>query len=259
MSDYPTPNFSIDLNDQVALVTGATAGLGQRFARVLAACGAKVAITGRRGERLDALAAEIRAAGGDCEPVRMDMTDREQIRAGVNQAEQALGTVTILVNNAGIPDAQYATRIDDELFDRVMDTNLEGPWILSCAVADRLIKAQLPGRIINIASMAAFDVQSTLPSSLYATTKAAVVRMTEAMAVEWARFQINVNGIAPGTFASEMVDGMLERVGDFSQYFPRKRICDPAQMDSTLLFLASPSSDCVTGTVIKVDDGQLGR
>ncbi len=259
MSDYPTPIFSIDLSGQVALVTGATAGLGQRFARVLSACGAKVAITGRRRERLDALAEEIRAAGGECEPVTMDMTDREQIRAGLDKAEQALGQVTILVNNAGIPDAQYATKIDDEMFDRVMDTNLEGPWILGCAVAERLMKAQQPGKIINIASMAAFDIQSSMPSALYSTTKAAVVRMTEAMAVEWAKFHINVNAIAPGTFASEMVEGMLQRVGDFSQYFPRQRICDPAQMDSTLLFLVSPSSDCVTGTVIKVDDGQLPR
>lgn len=259
MSTYPTPNFSIDLTGQVAMVTGATAGLGRRFASVLAACGAKVAITGRRKERLDALAEEIRAAGGECEPVAMDITDREQIRAGLDQAERALGTVTILINNAGIPDAQYASKIDDEMFDRVLNTNLEGPWILSCAVANRLMSAKQPGRIINIASMAAFDVQSSVPAALYATTKGAVVRMTEAMAVEWARFHINVNAIAPGTFASEMVDGMVDRLGDFSQYFPRKRICDPAQMDSTLLFLASPSSDCVTGAVIKIDDGQLGR
>ena len=157
------------------------------------------------------------------------------------------------------PGARHSLEIDDAMFDTVMNTNLEGPWILSCAVAERLMQAGMPGRIINIASMAAFDVQSTMPSALYATTKGAVVRMTEAMAVEWAKFHINVNVIAPGTFASEMVEGMLERVGDFSQYFPRKRICNPAQMDSTLLFLASPSSDCVTGTVIKVDDGQLGR
>ena len=218
-----------------------------------------MAITGRRKERLDALAEEIRAAGGECEPVAMDITDREQIRAGLDQAERALGTITILINNAGIPDAQYASKIDDEMFDRVLNTNLEGPWILSCAVANRLMSAKQPGRIINIASMAAFDVQSSVPAALYATTKGAVVRMTEAMAVEWARFHINVNAIAPGTFASEMVDGMVDRLGDFSQYFPRKRICDPAQMDSTLLFLASPSSDCVTGAVIKIDDGQLGR
>jgi len=259
MKDYPTPNFSTDLSGEVALVTGATSGLGRRFARVLAVCGAKVAITGRRRERLDALAGEIRGFGGECEPIPMDMTDRAQIRAGLDRAVQALGEVTILVNNAGVPDAQYATKIDDRMFDQVMNTNLEGPWILSCAVAERLMQAQRPGRIINIASMAAFDIQSSVPSALYSTTKSALVRMTEAMAVEWARFNINVNAIAPGTFASEMVDGMLQRVGDFSQFFPRQRICDPAQMDSTLLFLASPSSECVTGTVVKVDDGQLGR
>lgn len=259
MSDFPTPNFSIDLSGQVALVTGATSGLGRRFAQVLARCGAKVAISGRRVERLESLAAEIRASGGECEPVAMDMTDRGQVRAGLDEAEAALGRVTILVNNAGIPDAQLATRIDDVLFDQVVNTNFEGPWILSCAVAERLRKAKEPGRIINIASMAAFDVQHAMPSALYATTKGALVRMTEVLAVEWSKFNINVNAIAPGTFSSEMVDNMVERVGDFSSHFPRRRICDPAQMDSTLLYLVSPSSDCVTGTCIKVDDGQLGR
>ncbi|MDP5052769.1 MAG: SDR family oxidoreductase, partial [Congregibacter sp.] len=94
---------------------------------------------------------------------------------------------------------------------------------------------------------------------LYSITKAAVVRMTEALAVEWSRYHINVNCIAPGAFSSEMMDGMLERMGDISKMFPRGRICDPAQMDSTLLFLLSPSSECVTGTVIKIDDGQGSR
>lgn len=253
------PNFSIDLTGHNALVTGATSGLGYRFAQVLASCGAKVAVVGRRTERLEALAESIKAEGGECVPVTMDMTDRQQVRDGFKAAETALGTIDILVNNAGVPDAQRATRIDDQLFDTVMNTNLEGPWFLSCAFAEQLRQAQRPGRIINIASMAAFDVQSNMPSSLYATTKAALVRMTEAMAVEWAKFHINVNAIAPGTFSSEMVDGMIERVGDFSQYFPRQRICEPSQMDSTLLFLVSPSSECVTGTCIKVDDGQLGR
>ena len=259
MSEFSTPNFSIDLSGDVALVTGATSGLGDRFARVLSSCGAKVAITGRRVDRLEALAKEIRAGGGECEPVAMDMTDREQIRAGLAQAENSLGTVNLLVNNAGIPDAQRATRIDDALFDQVVNTNLEGPWMLSCAVAERLMKEKRPGRIINIASMAAFLTQASVSAALYSTTKGALVRMTESLAVEWARFNINVNAIAPGTFSSEMVDGMLERVGDFSQHFPRARICDPAQMDSTLLFLASPSSECITGTCIKVDDGQMGR
>lgn len=259
MADFPLPNFTIDLSGQVAFVTGTTSGLGARFARVLAACGASVALTGRRAERLEALAQEIRADGGTCAPIVMDMTDREAIRAAFAEAEATLGLATILVNNAGIPDAQYIARMDDALIDKVFDTNLIGPWVLSTEFARRLIEAKQPGRIVNISSMAAYNTTGQSAASLYSTTKAAVVRMTEAMATEWARFHINVNGIAPGAFSSEMMDGMLARIGDISKMFPRGRICDPAQMDSTLLFLVSPSSECVTGTVIKIDDGQGSR
>lgn len=259
MTHFPLPNNSCDLSGQVALVTGATSGLGHRFARVLAASGARVVACGRREERLESLAQEIREAGGICQPVTMDMTSRESIRAALSEAEDALGTVQILVNNAGIPDAERAIKMPDALTDAVFDTNLTGPWTLSVGVAQRLIAQGLPGRIVNIASIAAFHVTGALATTLYATTKSAVVRMTEAHAVEWARNHINVNCIAPGAFSSEMMDGMLERVGDISQGFPRKRICDPAQMDSTLLFLVSPASECVTGTVIKIDDGQGPR
>jgi NAD(P)-dependent dehydrogenase (short-subunit alcohol dehydrogenase family) len=112
---------------------------------------------------------------------------------------------------------------------------------------------------VNIASMAAFSTSPNSAAVLYSTTKLAIVRMTESLAVEWARNNINVNAIAPGCFSSEMLDGMLERIGDISQSFPRKRICQPEQMDSTLLFLVSPSSECVTGTCIKIDDGQGSR
>jgi NAD(P)-dependent dehydrogenase (short-subunit alcohol dehydrogenase family) len=258
MTEYATPNFSTDLTGQVALVTGTTSGLGRRFAMVLAACGAKVALTGRRVDRLDALAEEIRAAGGDCLPLALDMTDRESIRNVVEEVEGHLGTITILVNNAGIPDAQHAVKMSDELVDAVFDTNLRGPWDLSCEVARRLIAAKLPGRMVNISSVGGFNYSGN-GAALYSVTKSAIVRMTEVLAVEWARFNINVNAIAPGAFSTEMLDGMLERMGDFSQAFPRKRICDPAQLDSTLLFLVSPSSDAVTGTYIKVDDGQGSR
>lgn len=259
MTDFPTPNFSIDLSGEVALVTGTTAGLGARFARVLAACGAKVALTGRRVERLNALADEIRNNGGVCEPIALDMTQRDSIRSALEQAESSLGLVTILVNNAGIPDAQYVVKMNDELVDNVFNTNLVGPWVLSTEFAKRLIAARRGGRIVNIASMAAFNTTGQSAASLYSTTKAGVVRMTEAMATEWARFNINVNCIAPGAFSSEMMDGMLSRIGDISKAFPRQRICDPAQMDSTLLFFVSPSSECVTGTVVKIDDGQGSR
>ena len=259
MTDFPLPNTSTDLTGQVAFVTCTTSGLGRRFAQVLAACGAKVVVTGRRVDRLEALSAEINASGGAAAAIAIDMTDRDSIRAALKEAEDLFGTVTILVNNAGIPDAQRAVKMEDSLMDAVFDTNLIGPWVLSVEVAKRLIDTGLQGRIVNIASVAAFNTTAQSAATLYSTTKSAVVRMTESLAVEWSRYPINVNCIAPGAFSSEMMDGMLSRMGDISQHFPRKRICQPAQMDSTLLFLVSPASECVTGTVIKIDDGQGPR
>jgi NAD(P)-dependent dehydrogenase (short-subunit alcohol dehydrogenase family) len=252
------PHFSTDLDGQVAIVTGASSGLGRRFATVLAACGAKVAATARRLDRLEELATEIRAAGGVCAPLPVDVTDAEQVVAVVEQAESELGPVSILVNNAGIPDAQYAARMSTELIDRVIDTNLRGPFILSCEVARRLIARKAPGRIVNISSMGAYNYGGG-GAALYSITKAAIDRMTETLAVEWARFHINVNSIAPGAFSSEMMDGMISRIGDVTAGFPRRRLGDPAQLDSTLLYLVSPSSEFVTGTVVKVDDGQTAR
>jgi len=255
---YPLPNASIDLTGKVALVTGASSGLGRRFAQVLARQGAKVAITGRRLDRLEALAAEIAADGGVAAPLQLDVTDTDQLLGLFERAEAALGPVDILVNNAGIPDAQRATKMSVELIDAVLGTNLRAPWILATEFAKRRLDAKLPGRIINIASMSAYSYRGE-GAALYSVSKAAVVRMTEALAVEWSKFHINVNAIAPGAFASEMMDGMLERMGDISQHMPRKRLGDPAQLDSTLLYLCSPASDAVTGTSIKVDDGQGGR
>lgn len=256
--NFPLPNVSTDLSGQTALVTGASSGLGLRFARVLAACGAKVAVAARRVDRLEALAAEFRDAGGQAAAVAMDATDADQLKAAVDRAEAELGPVTILVNNAGIPDAQRAHKMPVELIDRVLDVNVRAPFILCTEVARRLIEAGTPGRIVNIASMAAFSYGGN-GAALYSVSKAAVVRMTEALAVEWARFHINVNAIAPGAFASEMMDGMLERVGDITRHFPRQRLGDPAQLDSTLLYLVGPASDAVTGTCIRVDDGQGQR
>ena len=258
MSEFPIPYVSTDLSGQVALVTGTTSGLGRRFAKVLASCGAKVAVTGRRVERLEELEAEIKADGGECAAIPVDMTDSDSILAVVDKTEEALGTPTILVNNAGIPDAQRAHKMSLELIDAVFDTNLRGPYILSCEVARRLIAAELPGRMVNISSVGGFHYAGN-GAALYSITKSGIARMTECLAVEWARFNINVNCIAPGAFKSEMMDGMLERMGDFSGTFPRKRICDPAQMDSTLLYFVSPASECVTGTIVKIDDGQGSR
>ena len=255
---YDLPNNSTDLSGQVALVTGASSGLGLRFAKVLASQGAKVALAARRVDRLEALAQEIRDAGGEAVAVAMDATDADQMIEAVAKAEDALGLVTILVNNAGIPDAQRAHKMKIELIDRVLDINVRAPFVLSCEVARRLIAAEKPGRIVNIASSAAYNYSGE-GAALYSVSKAAVVRITETLAVEWARYNINVNAIAPGAFESEMMDGMLSRMGDISQHFPRKRLGNPAQLDSTLLYLVGPASDAVTGTSVRVDDGQSSR
>lgn len=253
-----TQASTIDLSGQVALVTGASSGLGRHFATVLAANGARVVATGRRIDRLQSVAEEITSAGGSCLAMQLDVTDAAQLMAVVADVEATLGPVQILVNNAGIPDAQYATKMPLELVDDVLDTNLRAPFLLSCEVARRLIDLGLPGRIVNISSVGGFHYGGG-GAALYSISKAGVNRLTEALAVEWARFDINVNAIAPGLFASEMSDGMIERMGDLTRGFPRRRIGQPENLDSTLLYLVSPESEMVTGTVIKVDDGQGPR
>jgi NAD(P)-dependent dehydrogenase (short-subunit alcohol dehydrogenase family) len=255
---YPLPHAAHDLAGQVAIVTGASSGLGARFARVLAACGATVAICARREDRLADLAAEIAATGGRAVPFALDVADQAQCVALPERVEAALGPVSILVNNAGIPDAARAHKLPLDLFNRVMAVNVHAPWLLSTSLAARRIADGGGLRIVNIASMAAFEYGGH-GAALYSMTKAAVVRMTEVLAVEWARQPINVNAIAPGAFASEMMDGMLSRMGDITASFRRKRLGDPALMDSTLLYLVSPASEAVTGTVIKIDDGQSNR
>ena len=255
MSDMP--NFSTDLSGQTAFITGTTSGLGYRFAQVLAACGANVAIAGRRVERLEALAEELRSTGAKVLPVPLDVTDTDALFASVDQVEKELGPVQILVNNAGKPDAQLALNMDPAFVDEMVATNLTSLFHLASEVTRRLKEAELPGRIVNIASGAAFS--AGVGTSWYAITKSAVVRMTEMLALEFARYDVNVNCIAPGAFESEMMDGMLERMGDITAVFPRKRLGKPSQLDGTLLYLVSPSSDFVTGATIRVHDAQGAR
>jgi NAD(P)-dependent dehydrogenase (short-subunit alcohol dehydrogenase family) len=212
VSDYLT-----NLSSEVAIVTGATSGLGRRFAIVLAARGVSVAAVGRRVDRLGELEAEITAAGGRCIGVQWDVTNTDALGAAVDRAQSELGPVSILVNNAGMPDAQYATKMSNEFIDQVIATNLTAPFMLSCEVARRMMVHKIQGRIVNISSMGAYHYAGNA-AALYSITKAAVNRMTETLAVEWAKYDINVNAIAPGAFSSEMMDGMTERLG--RSYFP---------------------------------------
>jgi len=247
------------LAGQVAIVTGASSGLGYRFSQYIASLGATVVATARRVDKLEALASGAAAAGDTIIPKQLDVTDATQIANLVDEVSNEVGLVQILVNNAGIPDAKRAHKMPLELVDAVLDTNVRAVWLLSTEVGGRLIAAGKPGRIINISSMGGFHYQGA-GAALYSVSKAAVVRITETLAAEWAPNFINVNAIAPGAFSSEMMDGMISRTGrDPADTSPRKRIGDPKGLDSSLYYLLSPESEYVTGTVLKVDDGQGGR
>lgn len=249
------------LAGQVALVTGASSGLGERFARTLACAGAHVAIAARRMERLEALVAAIEAEGGRAKAIELDMRSADQISMVVSEAEKRLGSpVQILINNAGLGITRKSTDLTLDEIDSMLGVNLRGPFLMARAVARRLIAEGLPGRIINLSSIGAFHHDGRVPSAFYSMTKSAIVRMTEVLAVEWARHHINVNAIAPGFFRSEMSNPMIEREGErLLSGFARGRVGEPEHLDSTLLYLVSGGSSMVTGTCIVVDDGQMPR
>jgi NAD(P)-dependent dehydrogenase (short-subunit alcohol dehydrogenase family) len=247
-----------DLAGKVALVTGAATGLGQAFAMTLARAGAHVVLAGRRIDRLEAAAGAIRDEGGLAHTTVLDVRVPDVVESALDEVSAQVGLPSILVNNAGMPDARRAHRMPLDLVDAVLETNLRGPWLLSTSLAARLIAAERSGRIVNVSSISAYLYRGE-GAALYSVTKAAVNRMTEVLAVEWAGRGINVNAIAPGSFASEMMDGMLERMGDITVDYPRRRLGDPALLASTLLYLVDPASEYVTGTIVKVDDGQQPR
>lgn len=258
MSDVIAANELFDLTGEVALVTGASSGLGWRFAEVLAAHGAKVVLAARRVERLEALKASIAGRGGKAETVALDVAERDQIAQAFDAAERAFGTVSLLVNNAGVSGGQWALDMSKEDWRSVMSINLDAVWFASQEAARRLVAAGQPGTIINIASLLAFRVSRTL--SAYAVAKAGVVQLTAALAVEFARHNIRVNAMAPGYivteinqefFASPKGEAMVRTI-------PQRRIGSPADLDGTLLLLASSrASGFMTGSTVVVDGGQM--
>ena len=239
--------IAADLKGEVALVTGTTSGLGHRFAKILAANGARVALTGRRTDRLKDLQAEIEKAGGTCAAIALDVTDEESIVACVAATEKALGPTTILVNNAGIGLDGLVLDAPTADFDRMMATNVRGPYIAAREVARRMIEKKIAGRIVNIASLAAVKVLPGLVG--YCASKAALAMMTKAMAREWARYGINVNAICPGYIETEInAEFFHTEIGQkqVSRY-PRRRVGSPEDLDGALLLLASPASRFITG------------
>jgi NAD(P)-dependent dehydrogenase (short-subunit alcohol dehydrogenase family) len=255
-----TQPLQINLTGRTALVTGASSGLGARFAKVLSAQGARVVLAARRIERLQALAQEIAAAGGQAHAVAMDVTDAASIAAAVAQAESEAGPIDILINNSGVSTTQRLVDVTPQDFDFVFDTNLRGAFFVAQAVGRRMIERARaepgrPARIINIASMAGLKVLSMIGT--YSMSKAGVIHMTRAMALEWARFDINVNAICPGYISTELNETHWETEAGrkLIAMTPRRRLGLPEDLDGLVLLLASDQSRFINGAIIGADDG----
>jgi NAD(P)-dependent dehydrogenase (short-subunit alcohol dehydrogenase family) len=256
-------SYNIDLSGRVALVTGASSGLGMQFAKTLAQAGAAVVLAGRRMERLKTLRAEIEAAGGDAHVVALDVTDHASIKAAVAHAETEMGTIDILVNNSGVGSTQKITDVTPKDYDFVMDTNTKGAFFVAQEVGKRMIgraKGSAPGtftggRIVNIASVAGLRTVGKL--SVYCMSKAAVIHMTRAMAGEWGHYGINVNAICPGYIDTEINHDQwaTEQGQKLVATLPRKRIGQPKDLDAVLMMLCANESHFVNGAVIQADDG----
>ena len=255
--------YSIDLSGRVAFITGASSGLGAQFARTLARAGAGVVLASRRVEKLKELRARIEGEGGDAHVIELDVTDHDSIKSAVAHAETEMGSIDILVNNSGVSTTQRIQDVTPEDYDFIFDTNVKGAFFVAQEVGKRMLahsRGAAPGsftggRIINIASMAGLKVLPQIGA--YCMSKAAVVQMTRAMALEWGRFGINVNAICPGYIDTEINHHhwQTEQGRKLMDMLPRKRVGQPQDLDALLVMLASDQSHFVNGAVIAADDG----
>ncbi|NRF69984.1 SDR family oxidoreductase [Aquincola sp. S2] len=256
-------SYSIDLSGRVAFVTGASSGLGAQFARVLSSAGAGVVLAARRVERLKTLRAELESMGGDAHVVGLDVTDPESIKAAVAHAETEMGTIDILVNNSGVSTTQKLVDVTPDDYDYVMDTNTRGAFFVAQEVAKRMIARSCGaapgtftgGRIVNVASMAGLRVLSKI--GVYSMSKAAVVHMTRAMALEWGKFGINVNALCPGYIDTELNHHhwQTDAGQKLVSLLPRKRVGTPKDLDAALMMLCANESHFINGAVLSADDG----
>jgi NAD(P)-dependent dehydrogenase (short-subunit alcohol dehydrogenase family) len=245
------------LTGKIALVTGASSGLGRHFALTLARAGASVAVAARREDKVAAVVSEIVEQGGEALAVSMDVSNRESVADAFETMQKNSGLVSILVNNAGIAGQEMAIELSEEVFDDVINTNLKGVWNVAQEGANRMVAAGQPGSIINIASILGIRVaKGVLP---YAISKAGVIQMTKALALEWARFNIRVNAIAPGYVATDLNREFLESDGgkETISRIPQRRTGEMVDLEGPLLLLASDAGAYMTGAVIPVDGGHV--
>lgn len=249
--------MKLSLEGRTALVTGANGGLGSHFAKTLAAAGAQVAIGARRVESLTAVCEAIAGAGGRAHPVALDVTDPASIARAFDEAAQSLGPVTVVVNNAGIAITRSVLEHTEEDWQQVIDVNLNGAWRVAQAGARHMVQHGKGGSIVNVASILGLRVAAQVPG--YAASKAALIQLTKAMALELARHRIRVNALAPGYietelnrdfFRTEAGQALIRRV-------PQRRLGKPEELDGPLLLLASDAGSFMTGSVLAADGGHL--
>jgi NAD(P)-dependent dehydrogenase (short-subunit alcohol dehydrogenase family) len=256
-------SYTLDLSGRVAFITGASSGLGTQFARTLASAGAAVVLASRRVERLQILRAEIEAAGGDAHVVMLDVTDHDSIKSAVAHAETEVGPIDILVNNSGVSTTQKLTDVTPQDYDFIFDTNTRGAFFVAQEVGKRMLaraRGAAPGtytggRIVNVASMAGLRVLGQI--GVYCMSKAAMIHMTRAQALEWGRYGINVNAICPGYIRTELNDSYwnTEQGEKLMSMLPRRRLGVPEDLDGLLLLLVADESRFINGAVIAADDG----
>ena len=242
------------LNGKTALITGGGTGLGRQFAMTLSQAGARVILSARRVERLEETAGWIREHGGEAHCIPMDVSHAATVDAAIAQAA-AIAPLDILVNNAGVAAEPMLLDLDESEWDSVLDANLKGAWLVARAVAREMVEKNTPGSIVNIASVLGSAVQKG--TGAYAASKAGLLHLTRAMAVEWARHGIRVNAIAPGYYRTDMAEGFLESEAGarMIKRIPRRRLGNPEELAGALLLLASDASSYMTGSVVTVDGG----
>jgi NAD(P)-dependent dehydrogenase (short-subunit alcohol dehydrogenase family) len=251
-----TVNTEFDMTGKVAMVTGASSGFGVNFSKILAARGAKVVVAARRFDRLEALVAEIKMAGGEALAVKMDVTDSRSIVNAFDEAETAYGTITIISNNAGIADGRSALKIDEDSWDNMINTNLKGVWVVAREAAKRMVAAGVGGSIVNTASILGLRV--AFAQSSYSASKAGVIQLTKSLALEWARKGIRVNALCPGYFLTEMTAKMFDspQSAAFISASPMGRSGKMHEIDGPFLLLASDAGSYLNGVALPVDGGQ---
>ena len=249
-------NSEFDMTDKVAMVTGASSGFGVNFAKILAARGAKVVVAARRIDRLEALVAEIKADGGQAVAVALDVTNAKSITDAFDAGEAAFGTVTVISNNAGVADGRSALKATEADWDLVIDTNLKGVWMVAQEAAKRMVAAGVGGSIVNTASILGLRV--AFAQSVYSASKAGVIQLTKAQALEWGRKGIRVNALCPGYFLTEMTEMLFDspESAKFLNSSPLGRAGSMDEISAPFLLLASDAGSYLTGVAMPVDGGQ---